>query len=183
MPVVAPTGRRVLLGQVAELVRGESPTSIARRSRQRIIAVTAGISGRDFGSVMSDVRARLASLPLPEGFSLSLGQSYEEQQRAYRQLSYGFLVVVALVYAVMAVLFEALLPTSLGLGVGAELQTPLARAVIGGFLLGTLVMLLFIPTLYVTVHEFRARRAGQAEAEGVRPPVPVAGGSAAPPPD
>ncbi|HEU5298748.1 MAG TPA: efflux RND transporter permease subunit, partial [bacterium] len=54
VPMTSPTGRRVLLGQVAQLVRGESPTSIARRSRQRIISISGGISGRDFGSVMSD---------------------------------------------------------------------------------------------------------------------------------
>jgi len=268
IPIITPSGRRVLLGQVAELARGESPTQIVRRSRQRIITVTAGISGRDFGSVMADVRARLARLPLPEGFSIALGQEYEEQQRAYRQLSLGFLVAVLLVFAVMAVQFEALLapllimgsvpfalsgglltlfltgttlniqsliglivlagvivnnaillidfiitrqrrdglpleaaavdgaaarlrpvlmttvttvmglmPTAIGIGEGAELQVPLARAVIGGLLIGTMVTLVFIPTLYVTVEGYRARRrASRPEEIPASRPAIVAGG-------
>jgi multidrug efflux pump subunit AcrB len=40
-----------------------------------------------------------------------------------------------------------LLPLALGLGSGAELQKPLAIAVIGGLSVSTLVTLLFVPTL------------------------------------
>ncbi|HXF81194.1 MAG TPA: efflux RND transporter permease subunit, partial [bacterium] len=267
VPMIAPGGRRVLLGQVAALVRGESPTQIARHSRQRIIAVSAGISGRDYGSVIADVRAALAGLTLPEGFSIALGREYEEQQQAYRQLALGFLVAVLLVFAVMAVQFEALLepllimgavpfalggalltlfltgttlniqsliglivlagvivnnaillidftlrrrreglaieqaavegasirlrpvlmttvttvagllPTAIGIGEGAELQVPLARAVLGGLLLGTMVTLVFIPTLYTAVESYRARRRTVGSPEGaVGRPAPVAGG-------
>ena len=267
LPIITPMGRRVLLGQVVELTRGQSPTQIARRSRQRIISVTAGISGRDFGSVMADVRSRVGAMPLPDGFSLAYGEAYEEQQNAYRQLTFGFLVALLLVYAVMAVQFEALLepllimgsvpfalsgglltlfltgttlniqsliglivlagvivnnaillitfilerrrrdglslhdaavdgatvrlrpvlmttattvmgllPTAIGIGEGAELQVPLARAVLGGLALGTLVTLVFIPTLYVSVEEFRARRRAPRLAEvPAGRPAPVAG--------
>ncbi|HEV3075872.1 MAG TPA: efflux RND transporter permease subunit, partial [Thermoanaerobaculia bacterium] len=48
-----------------------------------------------------------------------------------------------------------LLPLALGIGAGAELQKPLALAVIGGLGLSTLVTLLAVPSLYVA---FRARR-------------------------
>jgi multidrug efflux pump subunit AcrB len=48
-----------------------------------------------------------------------------------------------------------LLPLALGLGAGAELQKPLALAVIGGLGLSTLVTLLAVPSLYVAL---RARR-------------------------
>jgi HAE1 family hydrophobic/amphiphilic exporter-1 len=267
LPIITSGGRRVLLGQVAELTRGESPTQIARRSRQRIISVDAGISGRDFGSVMADVRPKILAIPLPEGFSITFGEAYEEQQNAYRQLGLGFLVAVLLVYAVMAVQFErllepllimgsvpfalsgalltlfltgttlniqsliglivltgvivnnaillitfilqrreeglalrdaavegatlrlrpvlmttattvmGLLPTAIGIGEGAELQVPLARAVLGGLMLGTLVTLVFIPTLYVSVEGFRVRRRVPRAAEmPAARPAPVAGG-------
>jgi HAE1 family hydrophobic/amphiphilic exporter-1 len=270
LPIITPGGQRVLLGQVADLARGEGPAQIFRRGRQRVITVNAGISGRDFGSVMSDVRAQLIRLTLPEGFSLALGDEYEQQQRAYRQLAMGFLVAVVLVFAVMAVQFEAalepvlimgaipfalsgafltlfltnttlniqsliglivlvglvvgnaivlidfiltlrrrdgvslhdaaveasalrlrpvlmttvttivgLLPVAIGFGEGAELEAPLARSVVGGLTLSTLVTLVFIPTLYVTVEEFRARRR-TARAPEPAPvaatPAPVTGG-------
>jgi CzcA family heavy metal efflux pump len=50
-----------------------------------------------------------------------------------------------------------LLPLALGIGAGAELQKPLALAVIGGLGLSTLVTLLAVPSLYVA---FRASRRG-----------------------
>ena len=59
-----------------------------------------------------------------------------------------------------------LLPLALGIGAGAELQKPLALAVIGGLGLSTLVTLLAVPSLYVA---FRARRERG-------PSAPAAGG-------
>jgi multidrug efflux pump subunit AcrB len=52
-----------------------------------------------------------------------------------------------------------LLPLALGLGAGAELQRPLALAVIGGLVLSTLVTLLIVPGLYGV---FKLRRATTA---------------------
>ena len=42
----------------------------------------------------------------------------------------------------------ALLPLALGLGAGAELQRPLAIAVIGGFVLSSLLILVALPVVY-----------------------------------
>jgi HAE1 family hydrophobic/amphiphilic exporter-1 len=41
-----------------------------------------------------------------------------------------------------------LLPLALGLGAGAELQKPLALAVIGGLSISTFITLLVMPVLY-----------------------------------
>jgi multidrug efflux pump subunit AcrB len=48
-----------------------------------------------------------------------------------------------------------LLPLALGLGAGAELQKPLALAVIGGLGLSTLVTLYLLPSVYIAVHRRR----------------------------
>jgi HAE1 family hydrophobic/amphiphilic exporter-1 len=50
-----------------------------------------------------------------------------------------------------------LVPLSLGLGVGGEIQASLARVVIGGLLASTLVTLLLIPVTYNTVATWLAR--------------------------
>jgi HAE1 family hydrophobic/amphiphilic exporter-1 len=58
----------------------------------------------------------------------------------------------------------ALLPVALAIGRGTETQAPMARAVVGGLLIGTIVTLLYLPSLYHAVEalrlRFRARRAG-----------------------
>jgi len=50
-----------------------------------------------------------------------------------------------------------LLPLSLGLGAGAELQRPLALAVIGGLLISTLVTLLIVPVLLEALRDLETR--------------------------
>ena len=50
-----------------------------------------------------------------------------------------------------------LLPLALGLGAGAELQKPLAMAVIGGLALSTLVTLYVVPSAYVALAKLRRR--------------------------
>jgi hydrophobic/amphiphilic exporter-1 (mainly G- bacteria), HAE1 family len=46
-----------------------------------------------------------------------------------------------------------LVPMSLGVGEGSELQAPLARVVIGGLLTSTLITLVFVPTVYTLFEE------------------------------
>ncbi|HXW08469.1 MAG TPA: efflux RND transporter permease subunit [Vicinamibacterales bacterium] len=56
-----------------------------------------------------------------------------------------------------------LVPMSLGIGEGAELQAPLARVVIGGLTASTLITLVFVPVVYTLFEEGwkGLRRAGQ----------------------
>ena len=46
-----------------------------------------------------------------------------------------------------------LVPMSLGVGEGSELQAPLARVVIGGLLASTMITLVFVPTVYTLFEE------------------------------
>jgi HAE1 family hydrophobic/amphiphilic exporter-1 len=46
-----------------------------------------------------------------------------------------------------------LVPMSLGIGEGAEMQAPLARVVIGGLLTSTLITLVFVPAMYTLFEE------------------------------
>ena len=46
-----------------------------------------------------------------------------------------------------------LVPMSLGLGEGAELQAPLARVVIGGLAASTMVTLVLVPSVYTLFEE------------------------------
>ena len=54
-----------------------------------------------------------------------------------------------------------MLPLALGIGDGAETWAPMARAVIGGMVVGTALTLFVIPALYVSVRGFLDRPRGQ----------------------
>jgi HAE1 family hydrophobic/amphiphilic exporter-1 len=68
-----------------------------------------------------------------------------------------------------------LVPMSLAIGDGAELQAPLGRVVIGGLMASTLITLVFVPTLYTIFEEGlpalirRARGAKTPVGEGEAP--------------
>ena len=51
-----------------------------------------------------------------------------------------------------------LLPMSLGIGEGGELQAPLARVVIGGLITSTLITLVFLPVIYLILEERTEKR-------------------------
>jgi CzcA family heavy metal efflux pump len=61
-----------------------------------------------------------------------------------------------------------LLPLALGLGAGAEMQKPLAIAVIGGLSVSTVITLVFVPTLVLLV----------GAADSTRPQIPQRGSTA-----
>jgi multidrug efflux pump subunit AcrB len=52
----------------------------------------------------------------------------------------------------------ALLPMAIGFGHGSEANVPLARAVVGGHAVSTLVALIVVPTNYVTLKKLKAGR-------------------------
>jgi HAE1 family hydrophobic/amphiphilic exporter-1 len=51
----------------------------------------------------------------------------------------------------------ALLPLALGVGEGSDAQAPMARAVVGGLAVSTLVTLVLIPVIYSFVHRDRVQ--------------------------
>ena len=55
-----------------------------------------------------------------------------------------------------------LLPMSLGWGEGGELQVPMARVVIGGLTISTLITLVLIPVVYYTLETYRERSAARS---------------------
>ena len=59
------------------------------------------------GSVISDIRRALRSVPVPKDFAILFGGDYEEQQKAFRELMFGFILAIFLVYMVMAGQFES----------------------------------------------------------------------------
>jgi CzcA family heavy metal efflux pump len=104
-----PGNKPVLLGNLATIEQTASPVQIDRKYQQRIIDVTANVTGRDLGSVASDIQQRLNAIPLPEGFTVKLGGNVETQKSTFAALLLAFALAILLVYVVMASQFQSLL--------------------------------------------------------------------------
>ena len=109
IPVGTPIGGTVPVGSLVTKRRQEGPVSIERDDRERVITIQAGFFGRDLGSVMRDIQARVDPMKanLPSGFAILYGGEYEEQQKSFRQLIFALLLAVVLVYMVMAAQYES----------------------------------------------------------------------------
>lgn len=102
-------GKPVVLRNVVRVQPRTGPVLIERKDQERIISVSANISGRDLGSILKDTESRLSTIPTPRDFSISFGGDYEEQQKAYNELLLSFVLSLILIYMVMASLYESLL--------------------------------------------------------------------------
>jgi len=107
--VTTPSGQQVLLGEISNIEQAASPVEIDRKYQQRIIDVTAEVSGRDLGSVASDIQAKLDKISLPPGFQVKVGGNVEQQQQTFAGLAMAFALAILLVYVVMASQFQSLL--------------------------------------------------------------------------
>ncbi|UCE18250.1 MAG: efflux RND transporter permease subunit [Gemmatimonadota bacterium] len=105
--VINNRGEPVILRNVVAALPQEGPVRLERKDQERIITINANFTGRDMGSVISDIRDRLRSVPVPKDFAILFGGDYEEQQKAFRELLFGFILAILLVYLVMAGQFES----------------------------------------------------------------------------
>jgi HAE1 family hydrophobic/amphiphilic exporter-1 len=101
-------GEPVVLRNVVNVAPRSGPVQIERKDQERITTVSADLSGRDMGSVLSDIRKGLQSVPVPQSFSILFGGDYEEQQKAFRELLLSISLALVLVYMVMACQYESL---------------------------------------------------------------------------
>jgi len=107
LTVINNRGEPVILRNVVNTVSQEGPVRLERKDQERIITINANFTGRDMGSVISDIREKLRAVPVPRDFAILFGGDYEEQQKASRELMLGFILAILLVYLVMAGQFES----------------------------------------------------------------------------
>ncbi len=101
-------GQPVVLKNVVSVGPRSGPVVIERKDQERIVTVSADISGRDMGSILSDIRELLRTVPVPREFAITFGGDYEEQQKSFRELSFSCILALLLVYMVMACQYESL---------------------------------------------------------------------------
>lgn len=81
-------GYQVPLSQVADIKKIIGPIQINREKNQRLWTIQANVRGRDIGSVVADIKARInEKITLPPGYWLEYGGQFKNQQRAMKRLA------------------------------------------------------------------------------------------------
>jgi len=117
-----PTGRLVTVGDLAQVYKGTGPNMVNRESMQRRIVVSANSHGRDLGSLIEEIQAKVAEkIRLPQGYFISYGGQFESQQKASRLL---LLLGIASLLGIFLVLYAHFRSSILALQI--MLNVPLA---------------------------------------------------------
>ena len=141
-----PSGQKVPLSLVAEVLEGKGPNIINRENVRRRIVISANVAGRDLGSVVAEIQAKISErTKLPTGYFVSYEGQFQSQQEATRLialLSVGTLVAMFLVlyshFRSVVLVFQILLKIPLAF-VGALILTYL---LVGTISVATLIGLI-----------------------------------------
>jgi Cu/Ag efflux pump CusA len=100
--------RQVAVADLADVEEGAGPNVVNRENARRRIAIRCNAQGRDLGSVVADVQARVREqVRLPEGYSVEYGGQFESQRRATRLITILALGSVAAMFVVLYLLFPS----------------------------------------------------------------------------
>jgi len=105
--VFLPNGKLQPLSQLAHISVDAGSAEIERENLQTMIPVIARLDNRDLGSVMTDLQREIQSkVNLPQGYHITYGGAYEEQQKSFSELMMILITAILLVFAVMLFLFK-----------------------------------------------------------------------------
>jgi HAE1 family hydrophobic/amphiphilic exporter-1 len=105
----ADEGAVVQLGSVADFRVVNTPAGIERQQRRSVARVTAEVDSKKTGEIRKAVSRTLQSMNFPPGYTWSFGRGFQEADESGTEMLLNLLLALALVYVVMAALFESFL--------------------------------------------------------------------------
>ncbi len=101
-------GEAVRVKDVGKVVERFAPPTIERKNRERIVTVSAIISGEPMSTVVNAGNDIIEAMDVPSDISIQIAGSYEDQQESFRDLGTLAIMIILLVFIVMAAQFESL---------------------------------------------------------------------------
>ena len=108
------SGVAIPLEKIATLVRTEGPVAVNRENAARYVTVQSNVTGRDLVGFVEEVKSALAAqVKLPEGYRVTYGGQFENQQRAAARLAVVVPVALALIFALLFATFGSVAQATL----------------------------------------------------------------------
>ena len=101
-------GEFVPLSEVADIGLSVGPNQISRENGKRRAVITANVRGRDLGSFITELRAKIDSdVTLPEGYYVQYGGTFEQLQSAATRLQIVVPLALTLIFGLLFMLFRS----------------------------------------------------------------------------
>lgn len=117
IPITSPkTSRAVILKNIAEFKRTTAPAVVNHLNITRVIDVYTNVSGRDVGSVASDIERRIENSIViqelmakygPKGYAYHIRGEIQRMKESFGQFKQGLIIAIILVYLVMVAQFRS----------------------------------------------------------------------------
>ncbi len=124
--IVDANGRKIPLGNIAEVRSSTGPNTINRENVMRKIVISANVAGRDLRGVVNDIQENVEEMiVLPEGYHIQYGGQFESEQAASRILFITSIFSILVIFLLLFNQFRSIIQSAVIL-----LNLPLA--LIGG---------------------------------------------------
>ncbi len=105
--IFLPDGKLKPITSLASLTMQKGDAEIERENLQNMGVVTARLENRDLGSVMRDVQNEVsAQVHLPQGYHITYGGAYADQQKSFHELLLILITASLLVFGLILFLFR-----------------------------------------------------------------------------
>ncbi|PIP03109.1 MAG: CusA/CzcA family heavy metal efflux RND transporter, partial [Zetaproteobacteria bacterium CG23_combo_of_CG06-09_8_20_14_all_54_7] len=137
--IQTPSQARVPLRLLADIHKTQGPVEITRESASRQVVIQANVKGRDIVGFVEEVKAAMArDIKLPQGYYVTFGGQFENQQHASARLAMVIPLSIVLIFLMLFLTFRSVRQAAVIL-----LNIPFAM--IGG------IISLYISGLYMSV--------------------------------
>lgn len=126
LPLTAPGGAQLTLGQVADISLSPGPPMLKSENGRLVGYVFVDVAGRDLGSVVADLQRKIASeVKLPQGYGIAWSGQYEYLERAVARLQWVVPAALVIIFGLIYLVFRRV-------GEVAIIMLSLPLALVGG---------------------------------------------------
>lgn len=109
LPVPLPNGDYIPLEEVATLDISPGPAQISRENGKRRVVVTSNVRGRDLGSFVTEVKARINNdVDIPPGYWINYGGTFEQLESASQRLALVVPITLLIIIGLLVMAFGSL---------------------------------------------------------------------------
>ncbi len=107
LQIFLPSGKLKAIAELATIEPNVGDAEIERENLQSIGVVIARLENRDLGSTIQDIQHQIAAnITLPQGYHITYGGEYAEQQKSFHELLLILVTASLLVFGVILFLFK-----------------------------------------------------------------------------